>query len=282
MRQHRPYQFLLTLLLAICFSLGLSACQSLSPSSGTAAQSASPLHAIIERGEIRVGITADQAPLNMKNKEGKLIGLDVDIVEALADAMGLGVRYEIMPFSKLLPSLENGDVDMVASAITITAERNARVAFAGPYLISGQVALTKSREIADAHSIEELNQARYTFSGVKGTTNVALAEKMLTNATLVTTDDYKEAIQLVIDDKVDAFLADDPVCRLAIWRNPDAGLFVQHTPFTIEPLGIALPAGAPLLVNIVENYLEMLEYTGLLGQYKARWLTDGPWVAEIR
>ncbi len=282
MRQHRPYQRLLTLLLASCFLLGLSACQSLSPASGPADQNTSPLHAIIQRGEIRVAITAEQAPLNMKNKEGELIGLDIDIVEALADAMGLDVRYEIMPFSKLLPSLENGDVDMVASAITITAERNARVAFAGPYLISGQVALTKSREIADAHSIEQLNKTEYTFSGVKGTTNVALIKEMLPNATLIATDDYQEAIQLVIDDKVDAFVADDPVCRLAMWRNPDAGLYVQHTPFTIEPLGIALPANAPLLVNLVENYLEMLEYTGLLGQYKARWLTDGPWVSDIR
>jgi len=87
---------------------------------------------------------------------------------------------------------------------------------------------------------------------------------------------------LVIDNKVDAFLADDPVCRLATWRNPDAGLLVQHTPLTVEPLGIALPANAPLLVNLVENYLEMLEYTGLLGQYKANWLTNGSWVSEIR
>lgn len=279
MRQHRSFQSVLTLLLASCFMLGLSACQSLAPSGG---DDNGLLRAIIERGSIRVGITADQAPLNMKNKEGELIGLDVDIVNALADAMGLEVQYEVMAFSKLLPSLEKGEVDMVASALTITAERNARVAFAGPYLISGQVALTKNREIADTRSVEQLNKTEYTFSAVKGTTNVTFAKGLLPNATLIITDDYQEAIQMVIDDKVDAFLADDPVCRLAMWRNPDAGLYVQRTPFTIEPLGIALPAHAPLLVNLVENYLEMLEYTGLLGQYKARWLTDGPWVSEIR
>jgi len=273
---HRLYRNVLTLILAGCFSLGLSACQSLSPTKTT------PLQALVERGELRVGVTAEQAPLNMYNQSGELMGLDIEIVEALAQAMGLTVSYEVMPFSKLLPSVESGNLDMAVSGITITPERNARVAFAGPYLISGKVALTKSREIADALSVKELNKDQYTFAAVNGTTSVDFAKHSLPNAKLVTSDNYNDAIQLVIDNKVDAFLADDPVCRLATWRNPDAGLLVQHTPLTVEPLGIALPANAPLLVNLVENYLEMLEYTGLLGQYKANWLTNGSWVSEIR
>ena len=46
-------------------------------------------------------------------------------------------------------------------------------------------------------------------------------------------------------------------------------------------VGIALPADAPLLVNLVENYLEALNYTGLLTQFKAKWLSDGSWVSEL-
>ncbi len=53
------------------------------------------------------------------------------------------------------------------------------------------------------------------------------------------------------------------------------------TPFTLEPLGIALPAEDPLFVNLVENYLSTLEGTGLLTQLKARWFSDGSWVAEL-
>lgn len=277
---------LLTLTLACGFTLGLSACQSLAPT--TRHHQAQPnseisrLQTMVDSGVIRVGITADQAPLNMRNAEGELMGLDVDIIEALADAMGLKIEYKIMPFIELLPSVENGDVDMAASSITITAERNARVAFAGPYFVTGKVALSKSRDISNARSVSDLNKEGLTFSAVKGTTSVGFAQRSLPNATLVSTEDYDEAINLLLNDKVDAFLADDPVCMLAMWRHPDAGLRLQHTPLTVEPLGIALPANAPLLVNLVENYLEMLEYTGLLGQYKAKWLTDGPWVSEIR
>lgn len=53
------------------------------------------------------------------------------------------------------------------------------------------------------------------------------------------------------------------------------------TPFTVEPLGIALPAGDPLFVNLVENYLTTLENTGMLTQFKAKWFSYGSWVSEL-
>ena len=85
----------------------------------------------------------------------------------------------------------------------------------------------------------------------------------------------------VIEDRVDALVADFPICVLAVLRNPMAGLTTLTTPFTVEPLGIALPADDPLFVNLVENYLNTLEGTGLLTQLKAKWFSDGSWVQEL-
>ena len=61
----------------------------------------------------------------------------------------------------------------------------------------------------------------------------------------------------------------------------DLGLETLATPFTVEPLGIALPADDPLLVNLVENFLDTLEYTGLLMQFKAKWLSSDSWLSEL-
>jgi ABC-type amino acid transport substrate-binding protein len=68
---------------------------------------------------------------------------------------------------------------------------------------------------------------------------------------------------------------------LSVWRNPNAGLSTSKVPLTAEPLGIALPADDPLFVNLVQNYLTTLEYTGLLSEFKARWLAEGAWVSEL-
>jgi len=47
------------------------------------------------------------------------------------------------------------------------------------------------------------------------------------------------------------------------------------------PFGIAVAPDAPLLLNLVENYLETLDTTGLLATFKAHWLADGSWLKEL-
>jgi ABC-type amino acid transport substrate-binding protein len=56
---------------------------------------------------------------------------------------------------------------------------------------------------------------------------------------------------------------------------------MMPAPFTTEPLGIALPPNSPLFANLVQNYLNTLEYTGRLIQMKARWLNAGDWMSEM-
>ncbi len=56
---------------------------------GTSAPAPGRLDRIIESGELRVGLSGNQPPLNMKNKSGEIIGLEVDLLEALAESMGL-------------------------------------------------------------------------------------------------------------------------------------------------------------------------------------------------
>ncbi len=266
--------------LLICFAL--SACQSFVPAGSRGGSVERPrLQRILDAGELLVGVSADLPPLNMKDKHGKIIGLEIDLVEALAGAMGLGVRFVEKRFADLLPTLERGEVDMVISGITITPERNARVAFAGPYFISGTSVLTKSETIANVESAELLDDPRRSYAALAGTTSERFVRDVLSKARLVTTQDYDTAVRMVIDDEVDALIADFQICTLSVWRHPEAGLSAMMTPFTIEPLGIALPANAPLLLNLVSNYLNTLENTGMLAQFKAKWLSDGSWVSEL-
>jgi len=260
----------------------LGACQSFSTAGvGNSARAPARLDRILERGELRAGLSGNQPPLNMKNKRGEIIGLEVDLLEALAFSMGLEVSLVAMPFADLLPALEKGDVDLVISGMTITPERNARVAFVGPYVISGKSLLTKSRTIANVESPGALDRPGRTYAALRGSTSEAFVKTNLPQAKLVPTRDYDTAVHMVIDDEVDALVADYPICALSVLRHPEAGLSMLATPFTVEPLGIALPADNPLFVNLVENYLNTLEGTGLLTQLKAKWFSDGSWVSEL-
>ena len=120
------------------------------------------LSRVLARKELRVGLSAAQPPLNMKNRAGEMMGLEVELAEALAHSMNLEVRFVERPFAELLHALEDDEVDLVISGVTITPERNARVAFAGPYMVSGKSLLTRSETLANATNLETLNDASRT------------------------------------------------------------------------------------------------------------------------
>lgn len=272
--------------LALATLVFATACESLPGGGGASAPAAagrveSRLSSILERGTLRVGLSGNQAPLNMRSKSGEFIGFEVDVITALVHSMNLELELVARPFGELLDALEAGDVDLVISGMTITPERNARVAFAGPYFISGKSVLTRQDKIANVDSTTQLDSPERTYAALAGSTSEAFVQRFLPTAKLVSTEDYDTAVQLVIDDQVDAMVADYPICGLSVLRHPDAGLSALMTPFTTEPLGIALPPDDPLFVNLVQNYLTTLDNTGILVQLKAKWFTNGAWLSEL-
>ena len=267
------------MLLVLALAL-FSACAQMT-TTGVSKPTAPVLDRILQRGELVVGTSGEQPPLTVKNKAGKIIGLDADLARYMANAMDVKLRFEVMPFPELLPALEAGKVDMILSGMTITPMRNLKVAFVGPYYISGKGILTKIETVASLKEASGMNTPDFTLAALKGSTSKLFAEKAIPRAKLVTPNSMDEAVELVIQGKVDALVADYPVCAVSAFRHRGKGLAAGEVRFTIEPLGIALPANDPLLVNWVENFLRTVQGTGGLAQLEQRWFKDGSWVKEL-
>ena len=258
----------------------LSAC---AHSTGTVTnESASPvLDRILDKGELVVGTAGSMPPLNMTTKDGEIIGLEPDIAQLIASAMGVKLRFEIMPFSELLQSLEEGKIDMILSGMTITSKRNLKVAFVGPYFKSGKAFLTKMKTIAESDDTKEINRPDLKLVALKGSTSQLFIQTVFFNATLVTARDYDEAVDMLIRDEVHALVADYPICVISVVRYPEEGLMSIITPLTYEPLGIAIPLNDPHLVNWTENFLKSLEGSGALKELKKRWFENPSWLNKL-
>ncbi len=266
------------------FLAGLTALALLAQSNVIHAAEPSPspiLDRIATRGELRVGMTADQPPLNVRNRDGKVIGMEVDLASLLANALGVKLEIVETPFAELLPALKSGRIDLVMSGMTATLQRNREAAFVGPYYISGKSLLTKSSTLAAARDAAAINQEDLRVAALAGSTSQAFVELVAPKARLRRTKDYHEAVAALLGDEVDLLVADAPICVLTILRNPDAGLVTLEKPFTIEPIGIAVPPGDPLLVNLLENYLAALDATGALDALVLKWFRDGAWLAQL-
>lgn len=236
---------------------------------------------IQQRGELAVGIAGEMPPLNMTAKDGMVIGLEADLARHMAKAMGVNLRLQKMPFPDLLPALQAGKVDMILSGMTMTPQRNMSVAFVGPYFLSGKSFLTKTKTLLSVTEPGQVNNPDTVFTALEGSTSEAFVKELIPKAKLVTVRTYDEGIQMVIQDKAHALVADYPVCVVSVFRYPEAKLSSLLTPLSYEPIGIAIPSNDPLLMNWVTNFLNTVEGSGMLEDLMEKWFEDGSWLKEL-
>ena len=233
---------------------------------------------IMAKKELVVGTAASMPPLSMKTKDGKIIGLEADLARIFAAGMEVKLTLKSMHFDELLAALEAGKVDMVLSAMTMTPQRNLKFAFAGPYFDSGKSILVKKANAAKMTSILDMNSPDKTLVALKGSTSQLFVEKLIPKAKLVLVEEYAQAVAMVRDNKALAMVADNPICLVSVFRYPDAGFTTLDKPLSYEPIGVALPANDPLLVNWVQNIINNIQKAGEMDILMKEWFRSADWV----
>lgn len=241
----------------------------------------SVLERVLKSSTLKVGMSGNQPPMNARDREGQMMGLEVDLAKMLAMAMDVELEIVTKPFPELFSALEGGEVDIVMSGITITSKRATKVSFVGPYMLSGKSILTKSDLLASADDAEELNEEHLIVAVLKNSTSQAFVEKYLPKVKVLATDDYDSAVGMVIDGRATLMVADMPVCVVSVLKNPEADLETLTRPLTVEPFGIAVPAADTQLLNLIQNYFETIKEMGALENLKRKWLDDGVWLDSL-
>lgn len=239
------------------------------------------LKKIQERGELRVGMTAQQPPFSMKDKKGTIIGFEVDLAEMLAEGMGVKLTIVEVPFADLLKSLEEGKIDMVMSGMTMTTKRNLKTMFLGPYVISGKSILTRSPSYSSTDDVDDLNVNSIKVVVLKGSTSETFVKKEMPEAELLLGTDYNACIQMLMDKKAQIMVADYPICVYTAQVQPEKGLITIDKPLTIEPIGAALPVDAAHFINLVENFMNRLLIMGVIDELQAYWFESGEWIDQV-
>jgi polar amino acid transport system substrate-binding protein len=249
---------------------------------GDAGRISPVLDRIVAKKELVVGTAATMPPLNMTMKDGQIAGLEIDLVQLFANAMGVKLTLRTIPFPELLPALEAGKVDLVISGMTITPERNLKYAFVGPYFPSGKSILTKQANIGIMKDVQQINNPDHTLVALRGSTSQMFAEKFFPKAKLVLTDDYDQAVAMVRQNKAHAMVADFPICQVSAFRYPDSELATLKKPLFYEPLGMALLPNDLLFINWLQNSLSTLERSGEMQALVEKWFEDSSWVKYLR
>jgi ABC-type amino acid transport substrate-binding protein len=131
--------------------------------------------------------------------------------------------------------------------------------------------VTREQEIARVDDPEDLKEADANIAVVKGTTSENFVKELLPQAKHIPVENIDKGTSMVANGEANAFLTDFPICLSVMKRYPDSGFQSVVSLLTYEPIGIALPANDPLLMNLAENFIDRAENVGLIQGLGLKW-----------
>ncbi len=213
-----------------------------------------------------IGTTADYPPFSFK-KAGEIQGFDIEIAKAIAEK--LAVEYEIrdLPFSLLLPNLQEGKIHIAAAGLSAEPSRRHQALFTKPYVTQDPLIILTLQESAIAKA-EDLRNKRLTVN-TGYTADIYATE--LPNVTIQRTQTLAQSVELLQANEVDAFITNLNTLK-PIFDLYGAEKFRAVTiPDTDENIALGLSPLYPELTARIQGILDQFMRDGTIDKLRQKW-----------
>ncbi len=222
---------------------------------------AGKLEKIKAAGKIVVGTSADYPPYEfhlLPELESEMVGIDIDIAEAIAANLNVKLEIKDIVFSKLFDELAAGNIDIALAGLTPTESRRHIVDFSIPYYQAIQNMLIR---VEDKDRIKLLEDLRGKVVGTqKGSIQEDMARNLVSGATFLLLEKIDELVAALLQKKVDAVILEKPVAET--FAAKEKGLLNLECDTDSLPLGSAAAVrkgDADLLARINEILEKLIQ-----------------------
>ncbi|WP_183600367.1 transporter substrate-binding domain-containing protein [Paenibacillus phyllosphaerae] len=206
------------------------------------------------------GTDATYPPFEFE-KDGKYVGIDIDLLNAIGEVQGFEVEIKPMDFKGIIPAITAGQLDGAIAGISITDERKQVVDFSEAYYEAG-LSLIVHKDNTEIDSPEDL--AGKVIAIKKGTSGAVKAEELAKQygAEVKYFDDSPAMYQEVANKNADVTIEDFPVISYKIAVDPNANLKIVGDRLNGDFYGIAVDKGNSELVQKLNDGLKTLKENG--------------------
>jgi polar amino acid transport system substrate-binding protein len=241
--------------------------------SGGQAQSATNVD-LVNSGQITTCTHLPYRPFQFE-RGGKIVGFDVDLVDLVAKKLDVKQQIVDTPFEGIQSGedLNARKCDIAAAAMTITPERQQKIAFSSPYFDANQALLTKKG--SGINSFDDLKGK--TLGVQSGTTGKMYAEQHAANQGVKLKDYEDLALELtsVKSGQIPAAINDIPVLLDYAKQNPDVEVTAQFK--TGEQYGFGMKKGTSTeLQRVVNQVLRKAKSDGTYDRLYKKWFGQAP------
>lgn len=253
------------LLLAMIMIFSFTAC------GNEAVEEENPQEGAEEAKVFIVGTEPTFPPFEFTDEEtGEITGFDIDLIKAIAEDQGFEVEVQNLGFDGLIMAVQSGSIDIIASGMTITEEREGNVDFSTPYINAGLAlaVLEGNDEIAGADDLEGKKVAVQI-----GTTGASKAQELYDEGIIkeiVTLNTVDVVMMELINGNVDAVINDLPVTQ-AYMSKQEGQIKLVGEPLNSEAYGFAVQEGNAELIEMINQGLQNVIDNGTYDTIQAKY-----------
>lgn len=230
----------------------------------------SKLEKIKAAGKLVVGTSAEYPPYEfhlLKDKEGDLVGLDIDIANDIAKGLGVKLEVKDIVFHRLFHALNSDEVDLVIAGLVPSEGRKKIVDFSNIYYQAIQNMVIRAEDTGEIECVNDLRGKKVGTQ--KGSIQGDMVQKVLLGGNFVEMETIDELILDLKNKDIDAVLLEKPVAESYVFRNKDLiNIECSESDFDIQ-LGsaIAVKKGDNDLLNEVNEILRKLKEDNKIAEY---------------
>lgn len=196
----------------------------------------------------------------------KIVGIDAEIAQAIAEKLGMELEIKDMAFDSLIPAVAGGSVDVVLAGMTVTDERKESVNFSDSYATGIQSVIVK----ADS-AIATVDDVTGKIVGVQtGTTGDIYCTDDYGEANVKRFDNGALAVQALINGQVDCVIIDNEPAKAFVTAND--GLKILDTEYAVEDYAIAMNKEDTELLEKINAALAELKADGKIDEIVSKYI----------
>lgn len=224
--------------------------------------------------ELVVGSSATYRPFAYESPTKEIVGYDVDIIKAIAQKAGLQIKVVNTPWTGIFAALNNGDVDLVISGVTINDKRKQSYDFTMPYFEARQLIAVQKE--STARTLKDL--AGKKIGVVTGSTgdDTASREFGKTNPDIRRFESTPVVISELVNSGVDAAIGDNGVIAFRAQEHKQLKT-INDPAFPKEYFGVVVKQGNKALLDKLNSGLTAIKADGSYAQIYKKWFqADAP------
>ena len=248
--------------MALVLVFALAAC---SKESGSASSDAS--FSTVNSGKLTMATSPDFPPYENTDDSGSVVGIEIEIMEKIAEKLGLELQIDTMDFDSALVAVENGKTDMAVSGITVTDKRKLTMNFTDSYTTAVQVIV-----VPEGSDVTLDNLGEKLIGTQRGTTGFLYTTDDYGEDHVIGYDTYTTVVQALLNGQIDCIVMDDSVAKAYVAQNP--GLTILDTEYAVEDYAFAVYKENDALTDAVNKALGELIDDGTVQGIIDKWISD--------